>query len=205
MVQLYWKKLSHAEDEEEEEEEEDEEEEEEDDDDEKVVDNTIDCRLYSKKMSKRPKFITDFFQQKSAVSRSDTSETNDPISNMEVEAEDTSEMSRTEKFIPQPEEDSAKSAHQQDVTQGATSSDKEVPEHQNPPHTKHDIAIVFENAICLADGFLHSLRTQTTVQMSVDKQHAKNVKESRERLTPIIKTVILCARLGIAYRGQRKN
>jgi hypothetical protein len=53
----------------------------------------------------------------------------------------------------------------------------------------------------LADGFLRSLQDNTTVAMAIDDQHMQNVKDSRERLLPIVKTIILCARLGIAYRG----
>ena len=38
----------------------------------------------------------------------------------------------------------------------------------------------------------------------IDDQHRKNVEENPQRLVPIIKTTILCARLGIAYRRRGK-
>lgn len=39
--------------------------------------------------------------------------------------------------------------------------------------------------------------------MAVNAQHPQNVQDSRNRLVPIIKTIILCAQLGIALRGHR--
>ena len=51
-----------------------------------------------------------------------------------------------------------------------------------------------------ADSFIQSLESGTNVLMLVDSQHSKLVKENRERLIPIVKTTILCGRLGIAYR-----
>ena len=52
----------------------------------------------------------------------------------------------------------------------------------------------------LADNFIHSVETNSNVRMAVDSQHKEQVKDNRARLIPIVKTIILCGQLGIAYR-----
>ena len=43
------------------------------------------------------------------------------------------------------------------------------------------------------------------VYSQINSQHRQNVKDSRNRLIPIIKTIILCGRIGIALRGHRDH
>jgi hypothetical protein len=56
-----------------------------------------------------------------------------------------------------------------------------------------------------ADNLLAMAHTMKTIACQLDDQHAQHLKEQRERLVPIIKTIILCARMGIAYRGHRDD
>ena len=48
------------------------------------------------------------------------------------------------------------------------------------------------------------MQSKTNVATMIDDQHRKNVEENCKCLVPIIKTTILCARLGIAYRRRGK-
>jgi hypothetical protein len=56
-----------------------------------------------------------------------------------------------------------------------------------------------------ADAFLIMRERQDTVLNQLDSERKKQVVEQRQRLHPIIKTVELCGRLGIAYRGRRDD
>ena len=78
-----------------------------------------------------------------------------------------------------------------------TGSDGYLTEHSNKDY--HKASQVF------SDSFLHSLSSKTNVAMMVDDQHRKLVQENRDRLVPIVKTTILCAKLGIAYRKNPKK
>ena len=49
---------------------------------------------------------------------------------------------------------------------------------------------------------MHSIVTNVNIKMAVDSQHDKLVKENRKRLVPIVKTVILCGKIGVAYRAK---
>lgn len=55
-----------------------------------------------------------------------------------------------------------------------------------------------------ADAFLKVAQTPgTKVIDRIDEMHRQQVLENRKRLMPIVKTVILCGRLGISMRGHR--
>lgn len=56
-----------------------------------------------------------------------------------------------------------------------------------------------------ADNLLAAARTQNNIACHLDSQHKQTVNEQRERLVPIVKTVILCGQMGIAYRGHRDD
>ena len=56
-----------------------------------------------------------------------------------------------------------------------------------------------------ADNFVISVSTGTNIIQQIDTQRCQHVKEQRERLEPIIKTTILCGRMGIGYRGRRDD
>ncbi|XP_065643089.1 uncharacterized protein LOC136074678 [Hydra vulgaris] len=49
------------------------------------------------------------------------------------------------------------------------------------------------------------MNTGTNIKIMLNERYKAEVKESRERLAPIIKTVMLCGRLEIAYRGRRND
>lgn len=59
-------------------------------------------------------------------------------------------------------------------------------------------------------GVMHSLLSEKTnekqpIDMILNKQVSKQVAENREKLVPIIKTVLLCARQNIPLRGHRDD
>lgn len=57
-----------------------------------------------------------------------------------------------------------------------------------------------------ADAFLRVTQTPgTSIVDQLDDIHKQQVMENRQRLVPILKTIILCGRLGIALRGHRDD
>lgn len=57
-----------------------------------------------------------------------------------------------------------------------------------------------------ADQFLRVAQTPgSSVVDQLDDVHKQQVMENRQRLVPILKTIILCGRLGIALRGHRDD
>ncbi|XP_065654577.1 52 kDa repressor of the inhibitor of the protein kinase-like [Hydra vulgaris] len=62
-----------------------------------------------------------------------------------------------------------------------------------------------KNSVVFGDHFLLTMNTGTNIKIMLNGKYKAKVKESRERLVPIIKTVMLCGRLGVAYRGRRDD
>ena len=58
-----------------------------------------------------------------------------------------------------------------------------------------------------ADAFLKCqvAKTQDDILNQVDAKRKEGLTENRKRLLPILKTVILCGRLGLSLRGHRDN
>ena len=47
------------------------------------------------------------------------------------------------------------------------------------------------------------MKTGNDVLCQIDAEKKCQIEDNRQRLVPIVKTVILCGRIGIAYRGHR--
>jgi hypothetical protein len=72
--------------------------------------------------------------------------------------------------------------------------------------SSHDRAEYHKVAIERGKAFLKSFNEpKADVRNQVDRQRKKNVQENRERLLPIVKTIIFCGRQNIALRGHREN
>lgn len=71
--------------------------------------------------------------------------------------------------------------------------------------TSHLSKQYHQKAQHFADNFIHSYRTNQSIKTALDTQRKNSEKEEREKLIPIIKTVVLCARLGIAFRGRHDD
>ena len=56
-----------------------------------------------------------------------------------------------------------------------------------------------------AENFQQIMKNGTDVRQQISSQYQRHVKEQRERLVPIVKTTILCGRIGIGYRGRRDD
>ena len=57
-----------------------------------------------------------------------------------------------------------------------------------------------KTAVTKADQFLYTLENCDMIINKVDDQRMSQVRENRRRLVPIIKTMLICGRLGIAFR-----
>ena len=57
-----------------------------------------------------------------------------------------------------------------------------------------------KTAVTKADQFLYTLENCDMIINKVDDQRMTQVRDNRRRLVPIIKTILVCARLGIAFR-----
>ena len=77
-----------------------------------------------------------------------------------------------------------------------TGSDSVLDGHLNTNYHK--------TAQTFADQFLLQLRSDD-IATQLDKFRKQEIEEQRQRLVPIIKTVIVCGRLGLAYRGRRDD
>ena len=57
-----------------------------------------------------------------------------------------------------------------------------------------------------ADNFLkHCTHPSASIAKRLEQVNQQTASENRERLVPIIKTIILCGRLGIPLRGHRDD
>ena len=54
-----------------------------------------------------------------------------------------------------------------------------------------------------ADNYLTTTKTGNDVSCQIDANKKRQIEGNRQRLVPIVKTVILCDRIGIVYRGHR--
>lgn len=77
-----------------------------------------------------------------------------------------------------------------------TGKDSDLDDHLNNQYHK--------TAQTFADQFLIQLKAGD-IATNLDKIRKQKAAENRERLVPIVKTIILCGRCGIAYRGRRDD
>ncbi len=69
-------------------------------------------------------------------------------------------------------------------------------------HAKYDYHIA---ATIDADNLTKTLTRQASVILQLDNARMKEIRENREKLIPIINTVLFCGRQGIALRGHRDH
>jgi hypothetical protein len=62
-----------------------------------------------------------------------------------------------------------------------------------------------EDSQVLATNFLMTMKDKLDIRGRIDSEAERQRKRAREKLLPIIKTVILCGRTGIALRGHRDD
>lgn len=71
---------------------------------------------------------------------------------------------------------------------------------------KHENLGYHKTATIKFDNFLSVMSgKKQSVELLVDTARARQIKENRENIVPIVETVILCARQGIALRGHRDH
>lgn len=69
---------------------------------------------------------------------------------------------------------------------------------------QHEVSSYHKSSILKGEEFLNIVeKRSTSVNHMLDKEKDKQIKQNREILKPIIKTVVFCGRQGISLRGHR--
>ena len=71
--------------------------------------------------------------------------------------------------------------------------------------TSHENAEYHKTSVVRATDFLAAMRKHTDVKTSLDTARSQQVVENRQRLKPIVSTIILCGRQNIPLRGHRDD
>jgi len=71
--------------------------------------------------------------------------------------------------------------------------------------TSHENAKYHKNSAIRATNFLASVAKGTDIKTSLDCARNQQIVEHRQRIKPIVETVILCGRQNIALRGHRDD
>ncbi len=71
--------------------------------------------------------------------------------------------------------------------------------------TEHEKTDYHATSVIRASQFRAAMKMKTTVVQQVNECHKKQVEENRQRLIPIVKTILLCGRQNIALRGHRDD
>ncbi|CAF1232275.1 unnamed protein product [Rotaria sordida] len=73
--------------------------------------------------------------------------------------------------------------------------------------TLHSKTSYHENCLHKAENFIYiyNKKPETSIEIQLNNQLRKQIIENRERLKPIIQTIILCGKQNIALRGHRDN
>jgi hypothetical protein len=68
----------------------------------------------------------------------------------------------------------------------------------------HEKAIYHKDAVLKSNNFLNVMTGKLpSIELSLDQTKNSQIQENKEKRRPIIQTVILCGRQGIALRGHR--
>ena len=71
--------------------------------------------------------------------------------------------------------------------------------------TTHESWLYHKSAVVRSDQFCARFSAGSTIAEDVDTASCQQAAENRRRLTPIVKTILLCARQNIALRGHRDD
>ena len=71
--------------------------------------------------------------------------------------------------------------------------------------TVHENAEYHKTSMVRATCFLASMAKNTTVSTVLDSGRSQQIEENRQRLRPIVSTVIFCGRQNIPLRGHRDD
>jgi hypothetical protein len=71
--------------------------------------------------------------------------------------------------------------------------------------TSHEMTQYHKTSVLRASNFATSMANQNDILVQVDTTRSKQIKDNRERLKPIIETVLLCGRQNIPMRGHRDD
>ena len=72
--------------------------------------------------------------------------------------------------------------------------------------TTHEGTVYHQKATAKAMAFIEAMEhPERSIDQALDKQLKESIEKNRQALVPIVKTIVLAGRLGLALRGHRDD